>query len=93
MMRHCAERFKMEPRFAVDAENGKVGNEVGKGERRDMQDFLFNDVDSWLRALRYLAIDVKQMIVYAYTASVYIVKHSCDVCLKEKNRGNFCLGF
>lgn len=35
-MRHCAERFKMEPRFAVDAENGKVGNEVEKEEERDL---------------------------------------------------------
>ena len=46
-------------------------------------------MDSWLRALRYLAIDVKQMIVYAYTASVYIVKHSLRVCLKGAKSGVF----
>lgn len=36
LMKHCAERFKMEARFAVDVESGRVGNEVLEAEKSDM---------------------------------------------------------
>ena len=36
LMKHCAERFKMEARFAVDVESGRVGNEVREAEKNDM---------------------------------------------------------
>ena len=36
LMKHCAERFMLEVRFAVDMENGKVGNEVEEATKCDM---------------------------------------------------------
>ena len=34
-----------------------------------------NDFDTWTSALRLLAIDIKQLIVYSYTATLRIKKH------------------
>ena len=31
-----------------------------------------NDFDTWTRALRFLAIDIKQLIVYSYAAAIYL---------------------
>ena len=50
-----------------------VLQEIDKEDDND-QDFLMNDFDVWTHALRYLAIDLKQLIVYSCSASIYLKK-------------------
>ena len=83
LAKHCSEKFGLALRYSIDQDSSLVGGE----------DFLCNDLDSWLRALQYLAIDIKQMIVYSYTASICIVRHAFFVCLKIHFLNHFWFWF
>ncbi|OAO13644.1 autophagy protein Apg6 family protein [Blastocystis sp. ATCC 50177/Nand II] len=62
LVAHCAEKFKVEVKYPIqqDAVNGC--------------DFLCGDYDVWCKAVRYLAIDIKQLIVYSSSAIICFAK-------------------
>ena len=59
---HCAEKFGMKLVYPI-AEDTVGGH-----------DFLCNDFDVWMKAIRCLSIDIKQMMMYAYAVSVRVEK-------------------
>ncbi|KAK8795884.1 beclin-1-like protein [Blastocystis sp. subtype 4] len=62
LAKHCEEKFGLVLQFRITTDT--VGG----------YDFLCNDFDVWMRAIRCLSIDIKQMVVYACSASVMVEK-------------------